>query len=339
MSSTLSKLHAAFCEYMIRGRLVVGGGIVGTEASVLPFYYRKIDGTPTNADGGCKIADNLAALCNAQSWSVLKASDPSKQLLSARTAPLKPQTIGTEFERLVRWFLQEAFINQVGFLRTDKFAIPRPSGDISKYLQYRHLVDIGSITKLVQQTMGPLSNDDMRLISRLKASSYLIRPDVVIENIPITAEKLNERWRDWRSANTVGPHDIGDEYVSASDNNGTVLLNENNNESSLLHAIISCKWTIRSDRGQNVRSEARFSTNERRGSTPHVVAVTGEPRPTRIRSIALGSEVDCVYHFDLRKLQNAVETSDNASEIEWLKILMEADRLRDLSALPLDLAL
>jgi NgoMIV restriction enzyme len=45
----------------------------------------------------------------------------------------------------------------------------------------------------------------------------------------------------------------------------------------LLHAAVSCKWTIRSDRVQNIRHEGIVLTRHRRGRQPHIVTVTPEP--------------------------------------------------------------
>ena len=65
-----------------------------------------------------------------------------------------------------------------------------------------------------------------------------------------------------------------------------------------LHAAISCKWTIRSDRVQNIRHECLQMIRHRRGRQPHLVTVTAEPLPSRLASIARGTgEVDAVYHI------------------------------------------
>ena len=61
---------------------------------------------------------------------------------------------------------------------------------------------------------------------------------------------------------------------------------------------MSCKWTIRSDRVQNIRHECLQMIRHRRGRQPHLVTVTAEPLPTRLASIARGTgEVDAVYHI------------------------------------------
>ena len=78
----------------------------------------------------------------------------------------------------------------------------------------------------------------------------------------------------------------------------------------------------------------------RKGLTPHIVVVTGEPLPSRLSSLALGTgDFDCVYHFALYELIDAVKDTGAEDSIEILKILVEGKRLRDISDLPLDLAI
>ena len=85
---------------------------------------------------------------------------------------------------------------------------------------------------------------------------------------------------------------------------------ENNgdpDEPPFLHAAISSKWTIRSDRVQNVRHEFATLVRNRRGRCPHLVLVTAEPLPTRLLSIARGTgEIDAVYHLLYDELDMAV---------------------------------
>ena len=107
----------------------------------------------------------------------------------------------------------------------------------------------------------------------------------------------------------------------------------------LLHASISCKWTIRSDRGQNSRTEGLNLVRHRKGHLPHVVVVTGEPLPSRVASIALGTgDIDCVYHFALMELKETVDELQFLDALEMLNIMVEGKRLKDISDLPLDLA-
>lgn len=108
----------------------------------------------------------------------------------------------------------------------------------------------------------------------------------------------------------------------------------------ILHASISCKWTIRSDRSQNTRTEALNLIRNRKGHLPHIVAVIGEPLPTRISALALGTgDLDCVYHFALPELQATLEEMGNEDQLDMLNMMIEGRRLRDISDLPFDLAI
>lgn len=103
----------------------------------------------------------------------------------------------------------------------------------------------------------------------------------------------------------------------------------------LLHAAVSCKWTIRSDRVQNIRHEAVVLTRHRRGRQPHIVAVTAEPLPSRLASIARGTgEIDGVYHVAFDELLEAVTDVGTSGEQEVLAELVDQDRLLDFKALP-----
>jgi hypothetical protein len=90
---------------------------------------------------------------------------------------------------------------------------------------------------------------------------------------------------------------------------------------------------------QNARSEALNLIRNRKGKLPHVVVVTGEPLPSRLSSIALGTgDIDCVYHFALPELRAAVEDLGHGDSVEALNIMITGKRLKDISDLPLDLA-
>jgi hypothetical protein len=70
-----------------------------------------------------------------------------------------------------------------------------------------------------------------------------------------------------------------------------------------------------------------------------VIVVTAEPLPSRIASVALGSgDIDCVYHFALAELQATVRELPFDDAAESLDIMIRGRRLKDISDLPLDLA-
>jgi hypothetical protein len=98
----------------------------------------------------------------------------------------------------------------------------------------------------------------------------------------------------------------------------------------VLHAAISAKWTIRSDRVQNIRHEAVVMTRTRRGRLPHIVAVTAEPLPSRLASIARGTgEVDAVYHIALDELVAATESDGTDEQRAILEEIISQRRLFD----------
>jgi len=67
--------------------------------------------------------------------------------------------------------------------------------------------------------------------------------------------------------------------------------------------------------------------------------VTGEPLPSRLSAIALGTgDIDCVYHFALPELRGSVEDLGHGDSVEALNVMIAGKRLKDISDLPLDLA-
>lgn len=90
-----------------------------------------------------------------------------------------------------------------------------------------------------------------------------------------------------------------------------------------LHAVISCKWTIRSDRVQNIRHEYNLLVRHRRERLPHLVTVTAEPLPTRLASIVRGTgEVDATYHIAFDAMGQAI--SELQSERRLTRDQLEA---------------
>ncbi|MBP2323048.1 hypothetical protein JOF56_003433 [Kibdelosporangium banguiense] len=108
-----------------------------------------------------------------------------------------------------------------------------------------------------------------------------------------------------------------------------------------LHAAISCKWSIRSDRVQNVRHEFATLVRHRRGRLPHLVLVTIEPSPSRLVSIGRGTgEVDAVYHLLYEELDRAVKTCGTTArqQSEWAELVQQR-RVKPFHELVTDLIL
>jgi hypothetical protein len=229
-----------------------------------------------------------------------------------RTDSVSGQALGNAFEALTKDFLMGAF-GLLHHLRPGRwhYSVETP---ISDFDQYEHLADLEDIIEQIGTLASSLGTD------------YIIKPDIVIGRWPVPDEEIN------RDRLVISPTDPMAELTP---------LRQANVEPTrlILHASVSCKWTLRSDRSQNARAEALNLIRNRKGRLPHIVAVTAEPLPTRIASLALGTgDLDCVYHFALHELKEALAVIDNEDQMDMLRILVEGRRLRDISDLPFDLA-
>lgn len=218
------------------------------------------------------------------------------------------QSAGREFEGLVRKFIESYFL-KLYHLRPGRWGFAE-GRSIAEFEQYAHLVDLQAATDANPKLAAIIGGD------------YIIKPDIVVFRDPELDGDINKT------------EDLVDDQVAR-----LTALRQANGSRKILHASISCKWTIRSDRSQNSRTEALNLIRNRKGNLPHIMVVTAEPLPSRLASIALGTgDVDCVYHFALPELQKAVNSSDQEDTIELLKTMIEGRRLRDISDLPLDMA-
>jgi NgoMIV restriction enzyme len=258
-------------------------------------------GVPTNADGSNPASVSLAK-------GILQRLGAE-----ATGARLAGQMSGNQFEAIVCKFISQTFPH-LSHLRPGEWAIQQVKGRdrtaLARFEQYSHLIALDKAARKDPELAAALGND------------YTITPDIVVVRGLETDERIN--------ANEA----IVNQEVSK-----LASLRAANGGLPLLHASISCKWTIRSDRVQNARSEALNLIRNRKGRLPHVVVVTGEPLPSRLSAIALGTgDIDCVYHFALPELMAAVEELGHGDSVESLKIMISGKRLKDISDLPLDLA-
>ncbi len=214
---------------------------------------------------------------------------------------------GREFERCVAAFLCGS-LKAVGHLHAGKL-IAKTGSDISNFEQYAHLSALEEAAK-----------DNAELAAAL-GSDYTIKPDIVVARLPESDDQINL-----------------DNPVVSADTALFTPLRRANNTTELLHASISCKWTIRSDRAQNSRAEALNLLRNRKGRAPHIAVVTAEPLPGRLAAIAIGTgDVDCTYHIALHELQDVIRALPWDDAYDLLGIMIEGKRLRDISDLPIDL--
>lgn len=226
-------------------------------------------------------------------------------------ARLAGQMAGTKFEIVVGEFLEEA-LPKFHHIRPGRFQVVKGGTRlaIAACEQYAHL---SSLAEAVA------SNADLAVAIGM---DYLIKPDVMVLRHPEPDGIINQS----------GP--VVDSTVGL-----LTGIRSLNSDLPLLHASVSCKWTMRSDRAQNARSEALNLVRNRKGRLPHIVVVTAEPTPGRLASLALGTgDIDCVYHIALDELRDAVRETRFSDSAELLDTMIEGRRLRDIADLPLDLA-
>ena len=233
---------------------------------------------------------------------------------SAITERMDGQKAGRLFEEITCKFIKKAF-ESLAHLRPGPWDYLLEQTELYRFVQYRHLSQVETLLKSYKELACALGLD------------YIVKPDIVVIRKPLTDEQIN-----------VNP-DCPLLEAADCDVAGLTPLRASNHSASspapFLHASISCKWTIRSDRSQNTRTEALNLIRNRKGPLPHIVAVTAEPLPTRIASLALGTgEMDCVYHFALHELRETCTELSLDDQKDILEMI-EGDRLRDISDLPL----
>ncbi|WP_136636992.1 NgoMIV family type II restriction endonuclease [Pseudooceanicola onchidii] len=255
-----------------------------------------------NASGVPSNADTASQSSKSYARSILDSLGEAQSMTK-----LPGQTMGANFETACAEFLRQCFA-ALAHLRPLPLQV-RKGGGITEFDQYDHLDDLEAIARTNREIATALGSD------------YLIKPDVVVI-------------RDALSDAVINAHGtfVDDTVALYSPTRADAWARQS------LHASVSCKWTLRSDRAQNARSEGLNLVRNRKGSLPHVVVVTGEPLPSRIASLALGTgDIDCVYHFALPELVAAVQAHGSATHQDQLSMMIEGKRLRDIADLPLDL--
>lgn len=277
------------------------------QTTLISFDNKSGRAFPNFADGNSKSSVAIAnALCNVLGWSSQRS----------RTHALSGQTIGKSFVQVTRDFVENAF-QKILHLRPGHWSY-RTETEISAFVQYRHLAELARMLREHRELSTTLGHD------------YLITADIVMLREPLDDHEINQDKDIVRSAE--------EEIAYLTPLRAVNQEREFKKTYPILHASISCKWTIRSDRAQNARSEALNLIRHRKGHMPHIVVVTAEPLPTRIASLALGTgDLDCVYHIALPELESVC--SEWPDQLDMLNTMVKGSRLRDISDLPFDLAI
>jgi len=267
-----------------------------------------------DSSGIVSIADSNSNASKAIADGILKRLGKSSQ-----NARLQGQMSGSKFEKIVAEYI-EAIFPQLQTLRPGKFSVgnkadqsgARKGRVIAEFEQYSHLASLKEAAEADPTIAVAIGQD------------YLIKPDVTIFRETESDARINSK------------HRVVDNSCAT-----RTSIRAANNALPSLHAIISCKWTLRSDRAQNARSEALNLIRNRKGRLPHIVVVTGEPMPGRLASLAFGTgDIDCVYHIALDELVATVNSLQHLEDArDTLQVMIKGKRLRDISDLPLDLTI
>jgi hypothetical protein len=151
------------------------------------------------------------------------------------TVRLAGQVSGNLFEHLTRDFIATTF-GALKNIRPGTWDCSPAKRAISRYEQYHHLMELSDLAEKYPEMAVHLGSD------------YVIAPDIIVIREPEDDKTINAKQR------------LVDDTVAR-----RTPLRRENNELPLLHASISCKWTLRSDRAQNARSEALNLIRNRKG--------------------------------------------------------------------------
>lgn len=264
------------------------------------------EGVASNADGSNKPSKLIAGR-------IIEILLQNADFTANVRAKISGQTLGAQFEDITMQFVRETF-PRLQHIRPGSWSVLQLGNNnhkkTSDFAQYEHLAYLSALTQANAQLAAVLGND------------YLVAPDIVVYREQLEDSEIN-----------AGERLVDDSVGCMAD------LRKKYSDKPVLHASISAKFTMRSDRAQNSRTEALNLIRNRKGCLPHIVVVTAEPTPTRLSSLALGTgDIDCVYHFALYELKQAIAEvgSDDAKDL--LSTLTQGKRLKDISDLPLDLA-
>jgi hypothetical protein len=265
------------------------------------------------SNGNANVADGGNLTSRALGLAVVKA-------LKGETWAEKvaPQTGGQKFEKAVEDFVIR------GLELVDTFG-----GRGFKTSRRHRITDYHQYRRVDPHKVSP---DKVEALRQAYGGDYMVKPDVLVERRALTDEELN-------SAGLIV------------DDTSGIMAAIRAAKAPILHASISCKQTIRSDRSQNSRLEALNLLRMRTGRAPHIVVVTAEPLPTRIASVAVGTgDFDCTYHIALPELcigmdqyvDDAPTKQSKAPRLAQraeLNRMIQNGRLKDIADLPLDLML
>lgn len=158
------------------------------------------------------------------------------------------------FEQACADFLAATF-TRLQHLRPGDWTIRKvggrgPAAGVAHYEQYAHLVEL---------TLAVEANPSLRTVL---GNGYAIAPDVIVSRAPVTDDEINKS--EW----------LVDDGVAT-----RAALRASVQPQQILHAVISCKWTLRSDRRRTPAARrSTLSATAKAGSRTSLSSQAG-PHP------------------------------------------------------------
>jgi hypothetical protein len=180
-----------------------------------------------------------------------------------------------------------------------------PEKAFSEFEQFTHLGAVRELRGNLGQEVAQAVNELERYSARAGLDEEVL--DKVVGHLSKIREQIDladQRRREL--LNLMGEESLLKLDVTVSRN----LPNSADEATQRRHLVagFSLKWTLRTDRAQDCRSQGAKMAALRRGRMPHFAAVTMEPRPSMLAILGRGSgDVDCVYHLHLPALCDAID--------------------------------
>lgn len=208
------------------------------------------------------------------------------------TEPVDDEPTGGVFARRV----VDDLIQQVGHIGDLEVV---PERRLNGFEQYRHVGVLQELRRGRSVGFNRAWNRLADYVRRTASATDLERVESLIAEVEVESELQTARLK-------ALVDELGDESLLGLD--VTVSRIDEARPLPLLEVGLSLKWSLRTDRAQDCRSQGAKMSALRRGRMPHFAAMTMEPRPYMLNLLGGGSgDVDCVYHLDLPSLTRAVE--------------------------------
>ncbi|MFI2753688.1 NgoMIV family type II restriction endonuclease [Cellulomonas sp. P22] len=206
----------------------------------------------------------------------------------------------------------------------DSSAVVRPEQRLNVFEQYLHVGALRDVKPGRSKEFDAAWNRLSTYVRKKTASGDSSRLEALIAGVETVIDREAEDLR-------LLLDQVGDESLLGLD---VTVSRPGARKAPILEVALSLKWSLRTDRAQDCRTQGAKMAALRRGRMPHFGVVTMEPRPYYLNLVAGGSgDVDCAYVLDLPSLTQAVDqvyrTRQRAKGRDLFHRLVDQQRIRD----------